>query len=671
MNRTRRPTVADDKTDVAVVDTRVETDETQTAAARQDGPVDPPETRFMSILNRVVRWSTGGLLVFACGALALLMFLTLADVILRYLFNRPIAESYELTQICLLVITFLGLAYVGLHKGHVRITVISDRLGERGQMILRLVVDTLSLAFFVMLAWQAYVQIELFFEAKQIFSNLRFPVYWTRIALFVGCIPLCLVLLRDLISDFSKVYRDSRRKFGIYLCVAVVVTFVVALFPFWRPGFDLSALQWAGIGLAVFFIMTFSGMTIASSMGLAGFWGVACLSGVAPGLNLMGQIPASVAMNYNYSIIPLFILMGAFAFHSGVVADFYHAFSRWVGHVPGGLAVGTLAGCAGFAAVCGSSVASSAAMSKIVYPELERYNYDGGYAAGTIAAGGTLGILIPPSMDFIIYGVLTMTSIGTLLIAGILPGILMVTIFMATALLVARWKPGWGPATERYSLKEKMKVLPKGLPVVVLFIVVIGGIYAGIFTPIEGASIGCVGALILALVKRKLTGRLFIESLKDSVNTSAMILIILIGAMMFGYFLAFTGVPKSIAGFLTALPINRWAIIFMIMVVYILLGCLMDAFSVMIITVPILFPAVMALGFDPIWYGVLMICTVELGLISPPFGMACFVVAGTTKVPVAKVFRGVLPYFIAQIVVVLILMAFPAISLFLPGLMGS
>lgn len=642
-------------------------------------PPDIPSKRlpyqgFIGACTRVVDWLGKALLGIAAGVLGILMLLTVVDVIMRYALDRPIAESYELTQVCLMLITFFGLAYVAVKKSHVRITVVSDHLPTNMQRVLRLIVDSMSFVLFVLLTWQAYEQIVVYYDAHQIFSNLRFPVYTVRILLFIGCIPFCLVLVRDLVAGFGALFQSSRRRFGLALGLSMVLSVTICFMPFWYAvtTFQMTPVRWSLIAVVLFFVLMFMGMTLASGLALVGFVGVGVLSGLDAGFNLLGQTPASVSMNYNYSVIPLFVLMGMFAYHSKIVAEFYHAAGRWVGHVPGGLGVASLAGCAGFAAVCGSSVASAAAMSNICYPELKKYNYRDSMATGTIAAGGTLGILIPPSMDFIIYGVLTLTSIGSLFIAGILPGILMVTMFMATCLILCRRKPELGPAmTEKFTLGQKVRVLPRVLPVVALFLLVIGGIYFGIFTPSEGASIGCFGALVIALVKRSMGWRQFYDSLRDTVETSSMLLIILIGAMMFGYFLALTGVPTKVAGVITSLDMNRWAILAMIMVVYLLLGCLMDAFSIMIITVPILFPAVMALGFDPIWYGVLMITTVELGLISPPFGMAAFVVAGTTRVPVGSVFRGVLPYVATQIGTVIILMFVPPITLFLPGLMAG
>lgn len=628
--------------------------------------------QFTNALDRFGGLMGGAFVTIAAIILAVQMFLTTTDVVLRYGFTRPFAWSYELTRFFLLVIIFFGIAYVALTKSNVRITVLTRHLSQRSQVVLNFITALLGLFLFVFITWQGAVQAMTLFEAKQIFSNLNLPVYVALVMLCIGCFAFCVVLLKDVFTSLDDVLQELSRTAWPWVGLGVVISLVVFLSPYWYPlsGLELNSTQWSILGIILFLLLLVSGMPIAFGMALAGYIGVSCLISVDAGLNLLKTTPAATSMRYTFSVVPLFVLMGQFAYQSGIIKDLYYSMRKWLGRLPGGLAIASIGGCAGFAAVCGSSVASGAAMSAICYPELKRHKYDPGIATGSIAAGGTLGIMIPPSLDFIVYGVLTLTSIGALFIAGIFPGLLMAFLFMITAYVLCRHNPKLGPPGPTATLKEKVMAAGSVWPIVALFLVVIGGIYLGVFTPTEAGGIGAFGSFVIALSKRGLTWRTFFDSLKNTVETAAMILIILIGAMILGYFLTLTKVPLNLASSLAALPVNRWVIIAVAMLMYIALGCIMDSFATMIITVPIIFPAIMSLGFDPVWFGVLMIITVELGLITPPVGMLAFIISGVTKeVSIGAVFRGVMPFLIVDFFAVALIMAFPQISLFLPSLM--
>ena len=623
-------------------------------------------------LDRFSEVTARGFAVVAATALAVLMFLTALDVVLRYGFTRPLAWSYELTRVFLLIIVFFGVAYVGLKKSHVRISVVISHLPPRPQAILNAITDLMSLFTFAFITWQGAVRAIILLQSGQIFSNLRFPVYTVLILLSLGSFIFCIVLLRDVLADFGEQLRESKHKNWLWLGLGSMLGLALCLLPFWYPllGLGLSSSEWSIIGVLLFFLLMFLGMPLASGMALVGYIGVGCLVGLDAGLNLISTTPADTGMRYTYSVVPLFILMGLFAYHAGIIKDVYLSISKWVGRLPGGLAIATLGGGAAFAAVCGSSVASGAALCTISYPELKRYNYDPALATGCIAAGGTLGIMIPPSLDFVVYGILTLTSVGKLLIAGILPGLLMTALFMLSTYLICWRNPLLGPpGPGGITLKEKIKAVGSVWPILALFLLVIGGIYFGIFTPTEAGGVGSFGSFVIAVIKRKLDWKKFFASLMDTVESTSMILIMLVGAMTLGYFLTITKVPMTLADYLLALPINRWFIITLVMIVYLALGCVMDSFAIMIITVPIVFPAMMSLGFDPVWYGVLMVATVELGLITPPFGMLIFIISGVTKEPMGTVYRGMVPYIFSDLIAVTLIMAFPQIALFLPTLM--
>jgi tripartite ATP-independent transporter DctM subunit len=424
------------------------------------------------------------------------------------------------------------------------------------------------------------------------------------------------------------------------------------------------------IGLSLLLVLIFIKVPVSFSMALIGVLGVVWLVSTDTGLGLLRTVPYRTGMFYDMSVIPLYILMGELCSQSGLVADLYDVFYKWVGFVPGGLGVATIGTSTGFAAVSGSSVASAAAMSRICYPEMKRYKYDRGFAMATIAEGGTLGTVIPPSMDFIIYGILTKTSIGKLFISGIFPGLLMAAGYVSVIVFRCVRNPALGPRGPRTTFSEKMKSLSKIWGVVALFILVIGGIYMGVFTPLEGGGMGAFGAFVFALGRRRLTPRNFVESLKETVEMSAMILFILTGAFILSYFLTMTQAPMRLSNLLSTLPLPPLAIIGAILIMYIALGAIMDVFSAVVVTLPVIFPVVMAFGYDPIWFGVLTILVCELGLTTPPVALNLFVVSAIDReIPLSAIYRAVLPFVAVDFGVVALIAVFPQIALFLPNLM--
>lgn len=424
------------------------------------------------------------------------------------------------------------------------------------------------------------------------------------------------------------------------------------------------------IGIVCLFFFLALRMYIGITMALIGFVGTSAIIDVSAGLNLMGMVPWSEGSSYTLSVIPLFILMGQFAFVSGISQDIYKAVYTWMGHLRGGLAMATIMACAGFAAVCGSSLATGATMGRVAIPEMNKYRYDQRLSTGCVAAGGTLGILIPPSIGFVIYGILTEQSIGRLFMAGIFPGILLAALFMGAIYLQCRLNEDMGPRGDRKTLKEKVATLYSTWPMIFLFLLVMGGIYYGIFTPTEAAGIGAFGAFGIALVKRKLNFNLFVESLLAAGNMTAMIFLIIIGANIFSSFLALTGIPMIMADGIVDLALPKIVILMVMILIFVLLGCVMDCFAIMILMVPILYPIIQSLAFDPIWFGVIMVIVLEVGLITPPVGLNVFVIKGAAPdVPLTTIFRGIWPFMIAAVVCIAIVIIFPQIALYLPSKM--
>jgi len=424
------------------------------------------------------------------------------------------------------------------------------------------------------------------------------------------------------------------------------------------------------VGIGILLIILFSRMPIAFGMGLIGFLGFAYLVGFGPALGLLKTVPYSTFSSHSLSVIPLFILMGAFAFSAGLSRDLYQAAYKWLGHLRGGLAMATVGACACFAAISGSSMATAATMGTVALPEMKKYKYDPALATGAVAAGGSMGILIPPSVILIIYGIITEQSIGKLFLAGFIPGVMEAVFYMLVIALMTRFKPQLGPRGPQTDIFEKLKALAGTWEVLTLFIIVIGGIYMGIFTPTEAAGIGAFGAFIFAVGKKRLTWTAFKGSLSSSIRTSVMVFAIILGAMLLGYFLTVTRIPFDLAGYVSGLQLNRYVILILILLTFIVLGCVIETMAIILLTVPIFFPLIVQLGFDLIWFGILVVRATEIGLLTPPVGLNVFVIKGVAPdVPIGTIFRGIVPFLIADICHVAVLIAFPQLVLFLPDMM--
>jgi C4-dicarboxylate transporter DctM subunit len=422
------------------------------------------------------------------------------------------------------------------------------------------------------------------------------------------------------------------------------------------------------LGIGCMFVLLALRMYIGVAMGLIGFVGLCFLAGTSAATNILGIVPLAESKSYTLSVIPLFVLMGQFAFLSGISTDIYKTVYSWMGHFRGGLAMATILACAGFAAVCGSSLATGATMGMVAIPEMDKYNYDPRLSTGCIAAGGTLGILIPPSIGFVLYGILTEQSIGKLFMAGFLPGIMLASLFILAVYLQCRLNPKMGPRGPVTSWRKRFRSLGGTWGMLLLFFVVMGGIYMGVFTPTEAAGVGAFGAFLFALGKRKLNWQTLVQSLKETGKTTAFIFLIIIGANIFSSFLGLTKLPMDLADFMAGLPLPRTLILAAIILVYVALGCVMDCYAIMILTVPILFPVIEALQFDPIWFGVLMVIVLEVGLITPPVGLNVFVLKGAApNVPMTTIFRGIWPFLIAAVLSIIILTIFPQIATFVPS----
>jgi len=431
------------------------------------------------------------------------------------------------------------------------------------------------------------------------------------------------------------------------------------------------SLELAGVaGIAVLLVLLALRMPVGIAMMLVGTGGIALLANERAALSTLTNESITITTKVELLVIPLFILMGNLATASGLSRNLYDAAYAWVGARRGGLASATVLGCAGFSALCGSSVASAVTVGRVALPEMQRHRYDPGLATGTVAAGGTLGILIPPSSGFVVYAILTEQSIGQLFIAGILPGLLLTGLFLLTVWLIVARNPALGPPGPRLPRAERLAALAGAGPILFVMVGTIGGIYAGMFTPMEAAAVGAVLTLLIALLRGGLTLSAAGQVLVDTARTSAMIYVILVGAHVFGPFLARTGLPGALSDWMIGLGLGPYGTLAIILVLLIILGCFLEGFAMLVLTLPILFPTVVALGFDPIWFGVIMVIVLEMGLITPPVGVNVFVVKSIARdVPLGQMFRGVLPFWAAMMVCTLLLIIFPQIATFLPQTM--
>jgi tripartite ATP-independent transporter DctM subunit len=424
------------------------------------------------------------------------------------------------------------------------------------------------------------------------------------------------------------------------------------------------------IGFAFLLIFILAKMPIPMAMAVVGFVGFGEAINYHASLAMVAQVASEEGMNYGLSVVPLFILMGNFVTQSGLSHELYKSSYAFLGHRKGGLAMATIVACGGFSAVCGSSLATAATMSKVAMPSMRKFGYADSLATGSIAAGGTLGILIPPSVILVIYGLMTETDIGQLFAAGILPGLLGIFCYLCAVAAATAINPEIGPRGERVPWLDRFKSLKGVWGVLLLFFIVMGGIYAGIFTPTEAAGIGATGAFLFTLFRKKLTLGILKKVLVDSASTTAMIFFLLIGSMIFANFVNVVGMPYALSDFVLGWDVSPFVVILILMLVYILLGCILESMSMIVLTVPVFYPMIQALGFDLIWFGIVVVVVTEISLITPPVGLNVFVLkAVLPDVKVSTIFKGVTPFWIADIVRLILIVTFPPISLFLANLM--
>jgi tripartite ATP-independent transporter DctM subunit len=421
------------------------------------------------------------------------------------------------------------------------------------------------------------------------------------------------------------------------------------------------------VGLIVLLLLFSTGIELGFAMALVGFAGFAYLNGFHAAINLLSRDVFEVITNYGYTVFPIFILMGQIGFNAGIAVRLYDSAHKFIGHIPGGLAMATVIGATAFKAICGSSAATSATFASVAIPEMERYGYDKKLSTGVVATVGTLGVIIPPSVTLIILGILTEQSIGQLFLAGIIPGLVIALFFIGVVYGWAKINPAIAPMSERSTWKARMRSLPDVFWVVLVFLLVVGGIMQGFFTPTEAGAVGTSAVLLLAVVKRDMTFKRYVKSVKEALRTAIMLLMLIAGSTVLGHFIAVTTIPQAAADWIVALPLNRYVIMILICLVFEIGGSFIDDLAFLILATPIFYPAVLKLGFHPLWFGIVIGVVAMIGVVIPPVAICVFVVKNISKVPMGVIYKGVMPFLISLILVWAMLFFFPQMALWLPS----
>ncbi len=604
----------------------------------------------------------------AGGILIVMMFLAFADVIFRYVFHRPLMGTMELIEIMLATIVSLTYAYAETTRSHFAIDFFTTKLSKTKYALIEAVNDVVALAVILLVSVMLFKYATHVKHTGLITAQIAIPVYIFLYLLALGWYYFALIKFINILKSI----KEKGKQFWMGAFIGLVTILICSSIPTIRESFTKLNPTIIGIlGTILVIILSFSGMYLGLVMVTIGFLGLLYLLGLGPSLNLLSMTPYRTVASYNYSVYPLFMLMGSIIFIAGIGENIFKCVNKWLGQFAGGIAIATIVGSAFFAAISGSATAMVATMGKTVIPEMRKLKYDDRLASGAIASGGTIGVLIPPSTVLVLYGILTQQPIGKLFIAGFLPGIMKAITYIIVTIILCKKHPDWGPRDiEKHSLKEKIISVKYIWPIAFLFLLVIGGLYRGIFTPTEAAGMGAFGAFFVAVLGGGFSLKKLFECGVDVTKTVGSLFTILIGATFFGYFLAVTRLPFQLADYITSLTINRYLIITIIIIVYLILGSIMDIFSVFVITIPIMFPVITALGFDPIWFGILSTWLFEIGALTPPIGINVFVLKNTVAdIPLEEIFAGVMPFYIADMLMIIALVAFPQIATFLPSLM--
>jgi C4-dicarboxylate transporter, DctM subunit len=615
--------------------------------------------------------------VISAAIIMVMTFLTVIDVFLRYAFRHPLIWNFDLQTVLIVLVVFLGIGYAQYQRKHIMIDVLTTRLSKTNQLWFQFFNDIIFLVFMALIAWQMTLQAWDAWQLDDYIEGIvRIPIWPAKAAIALGAALLSLTLILNIFQGLQEIIgykptKVSNKNWYFKLTTVIVAITLIILVTFVVKNMALEPVIVGWISIIIVLVLLLIGTPIAAATGIVAIWGVFLLSGERAALGMAASKPFQFSLSYIMSVIPLFITMGIFAGLAGFASDAYEAGRRWLQSIPGGLIHATITGMALFAAASGASTAACATFSKMVLPELFRLGVNKSLALGAIACAATLDIMIPPSLTLVTYALLTQQSVGKLLIAGVIPGLLQAVMYMVLVFIRCKIDATLIPKGSNFTWKERFTSLTRAWGIIFLVVVVMGGIYAGIFTPTEAAAIGTFVAFIAVVVLKKRNRFSEIsKSLMETATLTGSIVLIIIGGMMLGNLLAQSRLPVILTEFISDLSVAPVVILIAIMIFYLIIGCFMDALSILIITLPVVFPTIVALGYDPVWFGILITITVEVALVSPPYGLNLFMMQATVPgIRMGDLYRGVVWFIVVDVISLAVFIAFPSIVLWLPNMM--
>ena len=606
--------------------------------------------------------------LFPLGAMAIaLMALPTTVDVCGGLIGHPLASAQELVEFFQVLSVYGCLGYVQCRERHIYVEMFFEKFSLATRHMLRFSLNGVVAIVFCIMSYRLLILSISKFNSNELSLLLSIPVFIFCVFAAFGAFTTLLALLSTSLNGLLELLKLKNRGHAV---LGFIILIALASLPVWA-----GAYPWAmhktllgALGMAVLMLLLLLGLPVGYAMLLVGFAGLLLVyPSPRPAMSMMGLNSYTTAANYAYSVVPMFILMGELAARAGISRDLFSAASTWLGHRRGGLATASVAGCAGFAAVSGDSMATAVTMASVALPEMEKKHYDSGFACATLAAGGTLGILIPPSTGFIFYALVTEVSIGRLFMAGIIPGLILAGLFMLWVYIFARRNPSLAPRGESHTWKEKITSLRNVTGMLILIIMVLGGILFGICSPTQGGAFGAFGTLVFAMSLGRMTIKDAYLACVTTAEITAKLLLILIGVSILGNFFAVTRVPFELADFIIGMGTNKYVFLVGVVILYIILGCMVNVIPMILLTLPALFPTVQAIGFDPIWFGVVVVILMEMGQITPPVGINVFAMSSAAPhVPMMAIFHRIVPYFTTMLFMVLLLTIFPAIATWLP-----
>lgn len=608
----------------------------------------------------------------AAGALILIMTLVVfIDVVLRRFFGTTLPWVMEFEQFFMATVVFLSIAFTQSKGGHVNVDMLSEKFNPRTRVITESYGLSLGAALFVLIGIQHIVKIQLALSTHEAGIVFRCPLCPFYAIIVFGSVMIVLTIAAKLLTLQAELWRVYKNPIPALTLLVLLSGGTILLPEILRAlSIEMSLLAAGAVGTVLLMALMFMGTPIAFAMGFIGIIGSWFLRDFGAACQIVRMTVFPTVGDYVFTVIPFFVGMGFLCFAADFSKNLFDSAYRMFGTMKGGLSIATVLGCAGFASICGDSMATAATMGSVAIPEMKKAKYDMSIACGSVAAGGTLGILIPPSIGFIVYGIITEQSIGKLFIAGIIPGLGLATIFCSIIWLRCKMKPSMGPSGPATTLGEKLYGLVEIWPILILFFVVMGGIWLGIFSATEGGSVGLFTALIIGLVMKRFTWQRFLDAMLETIEVTAMIFTILVGVTILNYFIGMSEWPLVMANWIQGLGIHRLFVFILILLIYVVLGMLMNIIPMVMLTLPMLFPTIMALGYDPIWFGVIMVIMMEMGQITPPVGVNVYVISGVAKdVPMGTVFRGIVPFIGGQVAMITLLYIWPQIATWLPSTM--